>query len=305
MLAGLVDVARGAGPDVRGIRERLIARYGAVGELQDEHDRAGERRSLSQPFADGAGLLEYTMVLDPEAKAVVEAAVQGLSAPRPTQGEPDRRPSGQRRMDALLKVVRRGVASSGGVPTTPKAELFVTVALDDETARVNAATVVGSTESGTLLPPDTARRIAVTPRSSPSCSTPPGRSSTSAAGSGCSPPSRPRRCGCATAATRSLTAPSRRPGATDTTLWHWADGGPTDTTNAALLCGRHHTLVHRHGYHAQLTPSGHVSGTSPPVPTDRWLTQRRTTAADRAVSDHAGGGPDPPTTRTSLRGTPR
>ncbi|MGI8417349.1 MAG: HNH endonuclease signature motif containing protein, partial [Nakamurella sp.] len=28
-------------------------------------------------------------------------------------------------------------------------------------------------------------------------------------------------------------------------LWHWIDGGPTDLNNAALLCGRHHTVVHR------------------------------------------------------------
>ncbi|MGI8415919.1 MAG: HNH endonuclease signature motif containing protein [Nakamurella sp.] len=28
-------------------------------------------------------------------------------------------------------------------------------------------------------------------------------------------------------------------------LWHWIDGGPTDLANAALLCGRHHTIVHR------------------------------------------------------------
>jgi hypothetical protein len=25
---------------------------------------------------------------------------------------------------------------------------------------------------------------------------------------------------------------------------HWADGGPSDLHNAALLCGRHHTTVH-------------------------------------------------------------
>jgi hypothetical protein len=28
-------------------------------------------------------------------------------------------------------------------------------------------------------------------------------------------------------------------------LVHWVDGGPTDVSNAALLCGRHHTIVHR------------------------------------------------------------
>jgi hypothetical protein len=28
-------------------------------------------------------------------------------------------------------------------------------------------------------------------------------------------------------------------------LVHWIDGGPTDLSNAALLCPRHHTIVHR------------------------------------------------------------
>jgi hypothetical protein len=160
VLAALVEVASWGRPrDVRGIRERLVARYGAAGEFQAEQDRACERRSLSQPFADGTGLFEYTMVLDAEAKATIEAAVQGLSAPRPADGAPDRRPSGQRRMDALLEVVRRGVASADGVATTAKAELFVTVSLADLVARSHAATVFGSGETGTLLGPDTARRI--------------------------------------------------------------------------------------------------------------------------------------------------
>ena len=29
---------------------------------------------------------------------------------------------------------------------------------------------------------------------------------------------------------------------------HWADGGPTDLSNTALLCGRHHTTVHTRRY---------------------------------------------------------
>ncbi len=31
---------------------------------------------------------------------------------------------------------------------------------------------------------------------------------------------------------------------------HWCDGGPTDLTNLALLCPRHHTIVHQKGYTA-------------------------------------------------------
>jgi hypothetical protein len=37
---------------------------------------------------------------------------------------------------------------------------------------------------------------------------------------------------------------------------HWADGGPSDVGNAALLCGRHHTIVHQRGWTATVTGSG-------------------------------------------------
>ena len=274
VMGGLVDVASWGRPkDVRGLRERLVAKHGAAGELQAEHDRAGERRSLSQPFADGTGLFEYTMVVDTETKTVIEAAVQGLSAPRPAQGEPDRRPSGQRRMDALLEVVGRGVASADGVATTDKAQLYVTVTLEDLTARTHAATVVASGEAGTLLPPQTARKIACDAGIIPVVLGKAGqvldlgrrfRLFTSAQAralwlrdGGCTFPD------CSVPATWCDAHH----------LWHWADGGPTDLTNAALLCGRHHTIVHKKGYHAQLTHDG-VHWDLTPGAYDHWLTHR-------------------------------
>ena len=59
---------------------------GRPGSSRPTLDRIlAELRSLSQPLADGGGLFEYTMLVDAEAKAVIEAAVQGLSAPRPAQ----------------------------------------------------------------------------------------------------------------------------------------------------------------------------------------------------------------------------
>lgn len=146
--------------DIRRLRQDLVARYGHHGELQAEHDRLRERTSLSQPIGDGGGLFDYHLVVDAEAKAVIEAAVGPLSAPRPVEGEPDRRPSGQRRLEALLDVVRRGVASADGVATTPKSQLFVTMALDDLVARANAGTVVGSADARSLLGPETVRRLA-------------------------------------------------------------------------------------------------------------------------------------------------
>ena len=39
-------------------------------------------------------------------------------------------------------------------------------------------------------------------------------------------------------------------------LVHWIDGGPTDLANAALLCGRHHTIVHRDRLAGTVTDHG-------------------------------------------------
>jgi hypothetical protein len=61
-------------------------------------------------------------------------------------------------------------------------------------------------------------------------------------------------------------------------LWHWADGGPTDLANAALLCGRHHTIAHRKGYHAEIR-DGRVEWDLTPGGYDHWLSQHRAAAA--------------------------
>lgn len=36
---------------------------------------------------------------------------------------------------------------------------------------------------------------------------------------------------------------------------HWADGGPTDLSNLAALCPRHHRVVHRRGFTADIAPT--------------------------------------------------
>ena len=44
---------------------------------------------------------------------------------------------------------------------------------------------------------------------------------------------------------------------------HWTDGGPTTLDNLALLCSRHHHLVHQPGWHAKLLPDGTFTVTTP------------------------------------------
>jgi hypothetical protein len=37
---------------------------------------------------------------------------------------------------------------------------------------------------------------------------------------------------------------------------HWAQGGPTELSNLALLCRRHHRAVHEEGYQIERLPDG-------------------------------------------------
>jgi hypothetical protein len=65
---------------------------------------------------------------------------------------------------------------------------------------------------------------------------------------------------------------------------HWADGGPTNLTNGALLCNRHHHVVHRDRTTAQITPDGVHWDTTPG-------------SYDTALRETADGGHGPPDDR--------
>ncbi|QKE85608.1 HNH endonuclease signature motif containing protein [Arthrobacter sp. NEB 688] len=84
------------------------------------------------------------------------------------------------------------------------------------------------------------------------------------------------------------------PGCTAPAAWtrahhvhDWADGGPTDITNAALLCERHHTLVHRRRLWATVREhpddhGTHVTWDLTPHSYDRHLDTLRHPPDDRA-----------------------
>jgi HNH endonuclease len=44
-------------------------------------------------------------------------------------------------------------------------------------------------------------------------------------------------------------------------LVHWADGGPTDLANLALLCRQHHRAVHEGGWQLTRGPDGRYTAT--------------------------------------------
>lgn len=255
VLEGLLSMAALHGPSgCRMVRPALLARYGCHGVLQRERDVARRFASLSPPMGGAAGVFEYRLSLDTESSAVLEAALGPLSGPRSRDSEPDLRPSGQRRAEALIEVVRRAVAAGEGVPTTTKAQLFVSVDHDDLVARTGAGTTLGGASTGQVLAPETVRRIACDASVIPVVMGAEGevldwgrerRLFTRAQvkrlwirDGGCTFPS--------------CTVPAQWCDAQH--LVHWADGGPSDLANAALLCGRHHTIVHSRGLAGDLDP---------------------------------------------------
>ncbi len=261
VLAGLVDVGVSHGcAGVRGLRPALLTRYGLGALIQDEQDRRAGLTQLSCGHDIGGGITEYRMRLTPETRAVVEAALNGLSRPAVVDGEPDPRTVEQRRGDALVEVCRRAVSiADAGVAVTPsgvKATVLVTMSMDDLRTLRRPGTLVGGVDGGSLLGPETVRKLACDGAVVPAVLG--GDGEVLHLG-------RTRRL-FTSAQIRALWLRDRHctfPGCTIPATWcdahhirHWADGGPTDLSNGALLCGRHHTIVHRDRLTATLTPGG-------------------------------------------------
>lgn len=251
---GLIRMAVDHGPrGCRMLRPRLLAEYGRDGELQREQDAAKRFVSLSQPRVDELGLAEYRLTLDPEGKAVLEAALGPLAAPQPVDGERDLRSSDRRRGEALVQLVRRAVAADDETPRSVKSQLFVTVDIDTlRSGLTGAGETLGGAHAGDLLGPETMRRLACDARILPIV-----------LGSAGELLDFGRQVRLFTAAqTRRLWLRDRHctyPGCDMPGQWtdahhlvHWADGGRSDLSNAGLLCERHHTIVHNRRYAGRL-----------------------------------------------------
>ncbi|WP_141774934.1 HNH endonuclease signature motif containing protein [Phycicoccus sp. SLBN-51] len=245
VLEGLIGMAEQHGPSgCRLLRDGLIARYGREGLLQDQQNMGKSFVRLSQPQDTGASTFEYRLTLDVEGKAVLEAALGPLSVPKPVDGERDLRSSDRRRGDALITLVRRAVAAGDELGKTNKTTLLLTMSHEDLKDRLGAATTLGGLDAGTHLAPETVRRLCCDGSVIPIVLGADGevmdwgiekRFFTDAQtkrlwlrDGGCTYP------GCG--------APPQWTDAHH--LVHWADLGPSNLTNAALLCERHHTIIH-------------------------------------------------------------
>ena len=272
------DVARIADPEhLRGIvdsmveacdvltgRElgRLVAHARAT--LKPPAERSAEEAGLRAGRAFSrigttAGFTTYRLRLDGEGAAIIEAAIDRLARPRPELGldgglgSVDPRTPATRRADALLEIVGRGVAAPEGVTRSPRTTLVVTITLE---ALLDQLRGVGMLDNDAALSPSAVRRLACEAGIVPVVM---------------GAPSEVLDLGY----TQRLFTPAQRralatrdkgctfPGCTVPPMWceahhveHWLHGGPTDLCNGALLCGRHHTVVHQRGLTATVTAFG-------------------------------------------------
>jgi hypothetical protein len=237
---------------------------------KDHNERAkakhGARDVHESNLADGSvKRIIVTFGDDADFEAVKAVLTSPLAAPASQEeqeatGVVETRTAGQRRYDALMTVLRRGVAGTKGQPTTPKATLLVTMDLEtlrrELAAGHNRRPGCGATLAGATLSAASVRVLACEADIIPVV-----------LGGPSEIVDQGRR--------RRLVTPGQRirlaardkgctiPGCTVPATWcdahhvvPWAQGGRSDLSNYALLCPRHHTWVHEVGLTARVTAIG-------------------------------------------------
>ena len=252
-LGWFLSVAADAGPrQLRRLGTWLVGRFSGDA-LQVSQDRLRRLNAMSRT-ALGNGMTRYLLDLDPDAAAALDAVIDPLSRPQPCAetGAADTRLAPQRRAEALVEACRRAAAAGGDAPATTKAQVVVTIDYDALRQRVGA----GTTLTGELLGAETVRALACDATLIPMV---------------LAAPSAPLDVGRA----KRLVTPGMLaalwvrdqgctfPGCTRPPTWchahhvrHWVDGGATSLANSALLCGRHHTIVHQRDLTATVTDTG-------------------------------------------------
>ncbi|MDN5776493.1 MAG: HNH endonuclease [Humibacillus sp.] len=295
----------------------------------DDHDqKRREGRGLWFTGPNAAGMVGMTGTLDPEGAATLQAAIDPLSAPCPlideagVRIEDDPRAPHQRRMDALLDLVARGVSSPGDAPSTDKAKIVVTMNFEalrefvangcpphwatsrgsggkgTPGAAGKSGSGGGSCLSGDVLSAAMVRRLACDAAIIPVI-----------LGSDSQPLDVGREERLVTRAMRTALWLRDKgcsfPGCSTPAQWtdahhvkHWLHGGTTCLGNLALLCRRHHVYVHEKDLTATITNKGVTWHTwqhwrttvgSDPPPTAPPIADVRPT--DRLAADPTPAGP--------------
>lgn len=278
----LMDTARQSrftDRDLRRASDFLLSKVLPERDHESRAQAAREMRGVHESSLGDGSLVRFIVTCDAEGAAIFRAVMTSpLAAPQRhdegnatagdperqehtrgdndedhTTGDTDERSATQRRYDALITVFRRGIAGGQHTPTTPKATVQITINWDVLAQQLGGT---GLSSTGDVLSPETVRKIACDADLVPSV-----------LGTHNEILNMGR--------TRRLVTPSQRrflehrdrhctfPGCSTPAPWcdahhviHWSRGGPSDVENYALLCGRHHTLVHDRDHVADVIATG-------------------------------------------------
>jgi hypothetical protein len=241
-------------------------------QMEREEKRARQQRSLTLVAERGTGRTRVVGWLQADAAAIVSAALDPLSKPRPAaDGVRDSRTAPQRRADALVEACQIALAA-GDLPQSggERPQLTVTVAYDILARQLGA----GVLNTGQQLSPQAVRRLACDAQIVPAVLG--GRSEVLDLGR----------------ASRTWTGAARRaivlrdggcafPGCDRPPRWcdvhhiiFWTLGGRTDLTNGVLLCGFHHDLIHHGDWRVRMGADG-LPDFIPPIDIDPLQRPRR------------------------------
>lgn len=189
------------------------------------------------------GMVSVDGLLDPEGGALLLAAVRSLATPA---GPDDHRSATQRRADGLIEVVRLGL-DTGELPASggEKPHLALTI---DYGRMLEGKMPAAYTTTGSVIVGETVRRILCDAQVSRIVTLGPSEVLDVGRATRTIPPAiaralRIRDGGCVGHGCE------RPPAWTEAHhVIHWVDGGATSVDNLALLCARHHHLVHEEGW---------------------------------------------------------
>ena len=235
----LLDVARTLTPrELRRAIEYWRQNLDYTAALDDANHAFSLRRLYVSPTFSGMARIDGDA--DPESATIIDTALRSITEPWAKTG--DERSPAQRRLDALVDICRAHLDHED-TPVVGGERPHVSVIVDWQTLAATTG-AIGELDDGTVLHPETVRRLA--------CDAVVTRVVTG-------PDSRPLDVG---RATRSIPSAIRRAlvardrgcrwkGCDRPTRWcdahhvvHWADGGVTAIYNLILLCRYHHRWVH-------------------------------------------------------------
>jgi hypothetical protein len=254
------------------------------------------RRELTLTTAyDGMTLLRGQ--LDPEAAALLSAALDPLAAPHPAGPDrtPDPRSPARRRADALTDLARLALAAgdlpaAGGLRPT----LTVTINHDVLTGRLAGA---GLLNTGEPISAAATRRLACDAGIIPLVLGGPSQPLDIGRATRTVPPGMRRALIARDQACSFPTCDRPAPWCeSHHIIWWTTQQGPTALHNLALLCGAHHDAVHHHGWTVTIDPDGLPTYQPPPWidPTTQPQRNHRYALRQHTQPTHNPTGHDPP-----------